>query len=92
MALMQKKPEAAKFMGTQVKPAMAKLLNLDEWTPDQPEGVRLLRLPHPGGRARGRSAGCACRARQASRRRLVAFQKWARAFVRDRRRTPAIAH
>ena len=38
MALMQKKPEAAKFMGTQVKPAMANLLNLDEWTPTNPKG------------------------------------------------------
>ncbi len=33
MTLMQKKPEVAKFMGTEVKPAMAALLNLDEWTP-----------------------------------------------------------
>ena len=38
MALMQKKPEAAKFMGTQVKPAMANLLNLDEWQPANPKG------------------------------------------------------
>ena len=33
MALQQKKPDAVKFMGTQVKPAMANLLNVDEWTP-----------------------------------------------------------
>jgi hypothetical protein len=38
MALAQKKPEAAKFMGTQVKPAMAALLNLDEWNPTNPKG------------------------------------------------------
>jgi len=38
MALMQKKPEAAKFMGTQVKPAMANLLNLDESSPNNPKG------------------------------------------------------
>jgi cytochrome c553 len=36
MALQQKKPEAAKFMGTQVKPAA--LLNVDEWTPTNPKG------------------------------------------------------
>jgi cytochrome c553 len=38
MALAQKKPEAAKFMGTQVKPAMAALLNLDESNPTNPKG------------------------------------------------------
>ena len=38
MALQQKKPEAAKFMGTQVKPAIAALLNVDEWTPTNPKG------------------------------------------------------
>lgn len=38
MALQQKKPEVVKFMGTQVKPAMANLLNLDEWTPANPKG------------------------------------------------------
>ena len=38
MALQQKKPDAVKFMGTQVKPAMANLLNLDEWTPTNPKG------------------------------------------------------
>ena len=36
MALMQKKPAVAKFMGTEVKPAMANLLNVDEWTPNNP--------------------------------------------------------
>jgi hypothetical protein len=38
MALQQKKPDAVKFMGTQVKPAIANLLNLDEWTPTNPKG------------------------------------------------------
>ncbi|HVV52780.1 MAG TPA: hypothetical protein VHO06_24175 [Polyangia bacterium] len=38
MALQQKKPEVAKFMGTEVKPAMAALLNVDEWTPSNPKG------------------------------------------------------
>jgi hypothetical protein len=38
MALQQKKPDVVKFMGTQVKPAMANLLNLDEWTPANPNG------------------------------------------------------
>jgi len=32
MALQQKKPEAVKFMGTQVKPTMAALLGVPEWT------------------------------------------------------------
>jgi hypothetical protein len=38
MALHDKKPEAVKFMGTQVKPAMAALLNLAEWNPTNPKG------------------------------------------------------
>jgi hypothetical protein len=38
MALNQKKPEAVKFMGTQVKPAIAALLNIDEWSPTNPKG------------------------------------------------------
>jgi len=38
MALQQKKPDAVKFMGTQVKPAIANLLNVDEWTPTNPKG------------------------------------------------------
>jgi hypothetical protein len=38
MALQQKKPEVAKFMGTEVKPAIAALLNVDEWTPSNPKG------------------------------------------------------
>jgi hypothetical protein len=38
MALQQKKPEAAKFMGTQVKPTMAALLGKPEWQPTNPEG------------------------------------------------------
>jgi hypothetical protein len=38
MALQQKKPEAAKFMGTQVKPTIAALLGKPEWTPTNPEG------------------------------------------------------
>src|SRR4051812_28810172 len=38
MALQQKKPEAAKFMGTQVKPTMAALLGKPEWSPTNPEG------------------------------------------------------
>jgi hypothetical protein len=38
MGLQQKKPDAVKFMGTQVKPAMAALLNVDEWSPTNPKG------------------------------------------------------
>jgi cytochrome c553 len=38
MALQQKKPEATKFMGTQVKPAIAALLNIDEWSMTNPKG------------------------------------------------------
>jgi mono/diheme cytochrome c family protein len=38
MALMQKKPEMAKFMGTEVKPTIATLLNLPEWKPEAPNG------------------------------------------------------
>jgi hypothetical protein len=38
MAIMQKKPEMAKFMGTEVKPTMAALLNLPEWKPESPTG------------------------------------------------------
>jgi hypothetical protein len=38
MALQEKKPEAAKFMGMQVKPTMAALLGKPEWQPSNPEG------------------------------------------------------
>jgi hypothetical protein len=38
MALNQKKPDAVKFMGTQVKPALAALLNIDEWSPTNTKG------------------------------------------------------
>ena len=38
MAIQQKKPEVVKFMGTKVKPTMAELLNLPEWTPQNPTG------------------------------------------------------
>lgn len=38
MALQEKKPEVAKFMGTQVKPTMAKLLGLAEWSPTAVKG------------------------------------------------------
>jgi len=38
MALQQKKPEVAKFMGTKVKPTMASLLSLEEWEPNKPNG------------------------------------------------------
>ncbi len=38
MALQQKKPEVVKFMGTQVKPTMAKLLGKAEWEPNNPTG------------------------------------------------------
>ena len=38
MALQQKKPDAVKFMGTQVKPTMAKLLGKPEWEPNNPTG------------------------------------------------------
>ncbi|MDB4979646.1 MAG: uncharacterized protein JWM82_398 [Myxococcales bacterium] len=36
--LQKKKPDAVKFMGTVVKPTMAKLLNLPEWSPDNTNG------------------------------------------------------
>ena len=48
MALQQKKPEVAKFMGTQVKPTMARCWQ-PEWEPTQPGRLRLLRLPHQDG-------------------------------------------
>ena len=35
MALMNKKPEVTRFMGTKVKPTMASLLGLPEWTPER---------------------------------------------------------
>lgn len=38
MALQQKKPEIAKFMGTTVKPKVAQLLGLPEWSPQSPKG------------------------------------------------------
>jgi hypothetical protein len=38
MALAEKKPEVAKFMGTQVKPTMAALLGQPEWTEKTPNG------------------------------------------------------
>jgi hypothetical protein len=38
MAMAEKKPEVVKFMGTQVKPKMASLLGLAEWTPASPTG------------------------------------------------------
>jgi hypothetical protein len=38
MAIQQKKPEAVKFMGTQVKPTMAALLGKTEWSPTTPDG------------------------------------------------------
>jgi len=38
MALQQKKPDAVKFMGTVVKPKMAELLGLPEWTPTNQTG------------------------------------------------------
>ena len=38
IALQQKKPDAAKFMGTVVKPKMAELLGVPEWTPKTPAG------------------------------------------------------
>jgi hypothetical protein len=38
MAVQQKKPEAVKFMGTEVKPTMAALLGKPEWSPTNPEG------------------------------------------------------
>ncbi|HMF43697.1 MAG TPA: hypothetical protein VKQ32_23645 [Polyangia bacterium] len=38
MAIQQKKPEAVKFMGTQVKPTMAALLGVPEWAPAKPDG------------------------------------------------------
>jgi mono/diheme cytochrome c family protein len=38
MALQKKKPDAVKFMGTVVKPKMAGLLGLPEWTPQKMDG------------------------------------------------------
>ena len=38
MAVQQKKPEAVKFMGTEVKPTMAALLGKTEWSPTAPDG------------------------------------------------------
>jgi len=38
MALNQKKPEAVKFMGSVVKPKMAELLGLTEWSPTNMSG------------------------------------------------------
>ena len=38
MALQEKKPAAAKFMGTEVKPTMAALLGKTEWSPTTPDG------------------------------------------------------
>jgi hypothetical protein len=38
MALQQKKPEIVKFMGTVVKPKVAGLLGLPEWSPQNPKG------------------------------------------------------
>jgi hypothetical protein len=38
MAIMQKKPEMAKFMMGKVKPTMASLLGMPEWTPEKPVG------------------------------------------------------
>jgi hypothetical protein len=38
MAVQQKKPEAVKFMGTVVKPKMAELLGMAEWSPTNPTG------------------------------------------------------
>jgi hypothetical protein len=38
MALQQKKPEAVKFMGEVVKPKVAQLLGLPEWTPQNTSG------------------------------------------------------
>jgi hypothetical protein len=37
-ALSEKKPDAVKFMGTKVKPMMASLLGLPEWTPQNMNG------------------------------------------------------
>jgi hypothetical protein len=38
LELQKKKPDAVKFMGTVVKPTIAKLLNLPEWSPDNTKG------------------------------------------------------
>jgi mono/diheme cytochrome c family protein len=37
-ALQEKKPDMVKFMGTKVKPTVAALLGLPEWTPAAPQG------------------------------------------------------
>jgi mono/diheme cytochrome c family protein len=51
MALHDKKPEVVKFMGTEVKPAMAALLNLDEWNPTNPKGFGCYGCHTAGGAA-----------------------------------------
>jgi hypothetical protein len=38
LELQKKKPDAVKFMGTVVKPTMARLLNLPEWSPVNTKG------------------------------------------------------
>ncbi len=38
LELQKKKPEAVKFMGTVVKPKMAELLGLPEWSPTETKG------------------------------------------------------
>jgi hypothetical protein len=52
MALMQKKPDVVKFMSGQVKPKMATLLNMPEWTPQKPVGFSCYNChTHDGGGA-----------------------------------------
>src|SRR5215471_11898407 len=52
-ALMQKKPDIAKFMGTKVKPTMASLLNMPESTPANPAGFSCYNCHTKEGEAAG---------------------------------------
>jgi hypothetical protein len=65
MGLQQKKPEAVKFMGTQVKPAMAALLNVDEWSPTNPKGFGCYGCHTQGGAAAAAPAPAAAPAKAA---------------------------
>ena len=77
MALMQKKPDSREVHGHAGQAGHGEPPERRRVDAHQPEGVRLLRLPHLGGRARGRSRGrCSGRTSakaqaEARRRRLV---------------------
>jgi cytochrome c553 len=59
MAIQQKKPEAVKFMGTQVKPKMAELLGLPEWQMNNPTGFGCYQCHTNEGPAAAPPAGAA---------------------------------